>query len=135
MLVWIYNYGAFLPILVLIPELGVIEDFNYTIKLLLSRLLVDEIWMSLVPRAVFVVITSRLIYGSLISVALFTLIVILGFFKLFTFEPPLVPSSFFWFTLLEPLRYLFLAVREFDPLEASAFTLPPSIRAPLCWLL
>jgi hypothetical protein len=80
------------------PELGVIADFNYTTKFLLSRLLVDEIWMSLVPNAVLVVITSRLTYGSFISVALLTLMVILGFFKLLIFDPPLtppVPSSFF----------------------------------------
>lgn len=115
----------------LIPELGVIAVFNYTTKFLLSRLFVDEIWISLVPRAVLVVITSRLMYGSLISVALFTFIVILGFFKLFTFDPPLVPSSLFWFTLLDPLRYLFLVVLEFEPFEASALTLPPSMRAPI----
>lgn len=101
---------------------------------MLSRLLVEEIWISRVPRAVLVVITSRLTYGSLMSVALLVLMVILGFFKLFVFDPPLVATSFFWFTLLEPLRYLFLVVRELEPLEASALTLAPSMRAPFCWV-
>ena len=108
--------------------------FNKT-KFLLSLLFVDDIYISLVPKAALVVITSLLMYGSYISLALFTLIVILVL-RLFVLEFTIPISSFFWFTLLDPLLYLFPLVRWLDPLDAPhcPLTLPLSIRAPIWWL-
>ena len=95
-------YRTFLPFELTIElYVGVTEFFIFifsSTKFLLSLLLVDDIWISLGPCAVFVVkivIASLSAYGLWISTALLTYIVILGFFKLLASELVITDSWFF----------------------------------------